>query len=78
MLFTDFVNFTGKSETLTDVELVDEIDRNVTAFDSTIENNGLKKIKTIGDAFMAVCGLPNEDHNMQSKQLGRLWKYGIM
>ncbi|MES2778830.1 MAG: adenylate/guanylate cyclase domain-containing protein [Bacteroidota bacterium] len=64
VLFTDFVNFTGLSERMTPTELVQEIHRNFTAFDAIIEKHGLEKIKTIGDAYMAVCGLPNEmpDH----------------
>lgn len=64
VLFTDFVNFTGLSEQMTPKELVLEIHRNFTAFDAIIEKHGLEKIKTIGDAYMAVCGLPNEvnDH----------------
>jgi class 3 adenylate cyclase len=41
--------------------LVAEIHRNFTAFDEIMERNGLEKIKTIGDAYMAVCGLPNVD-----------------
>lgn len=64
VLFTDMVNFTGISEKMSPTELVYEIHRHFTAFDSIIEQYGLEKIKTIGDAYLAVCGLPNEttDH----------------
>ena len=64
VLFTDFVNFTGISEQLSPIDLVAEIHKNFTAFDAIIEKNGLEKIKTIGDAYLAVCGLPieNNDH----------------
>jgi len=64
VLFTDFVNFTGISENLTPRELVEEIHQNFTAFDAIMEKHGIEKIKTIGDAYLAVCGLPNEvaDH----------------
>lgn len=64
VLFTDFVNFTGLSEQMSPTELVTEIHKNFTAFDAIIEKHGLEKIKTIGDAYLAVCGLPDEkqDH----------------
>ncbi|MDZ4668765.1 MAG: adenylate/guanylate cyclase domain-containing protein, partial [bacterium] len=64
VIFTDFVNFTGISETMSPTELVAEIHKYFTAFDAIIESNGLEKIKTIGDAYLAVCGLPVEtkDH----------------
>lgn len=64
VLFTDFVNFTGLSEQMSPTELVQEIHQNFTAFDAISEKHGLEKIKTIGDAYLAVCGLPNEtaDH----------------
>ena len=64
VLFTDFVNFTGISEQMSPTELVAEIHKNFTAFDDIIEKHGLEKIKTIGDAYMAVCGLPiaSADH----------------
>jgi len=64
VLFTDFVNFTGVSETMSPQELVAEINYCFKTFDEIIERNGLEKIKTIGDAYLAVCGLPNElsDH----------------
>jgi class 3 adenylate cyclase len=64
VLFTDFVNFTGLSEQMSPTELVQEIHKNFTAFDAIMEKHGIEKIKTIGDAYLAVCGLPNEveDH----------------
>lgn len=64
VLFTDFVNFTGVSMDMSPKELVEEINRNFTAFDAIMDEYGLEKIKTIGDAYLAVCGLPNEteDH----------------
>ncbi len=69
VLFTDFVNFTGISEQLSPKDLVAEIHKNFTAFDAIIERNGLEKIKTIGDAYLAVCGLPNEDTQHAKKVL---------
>ncbi len=69
VLFTDFVNFTGISEQLSPTELVQEIHKNFTAFDSIIEKHGLEKIKTIGDAYLAVCGLPNEINNHAERVL---------
>lgn len=64
VLFSDFVNFTGISEQMSPTELVQEIHKNFTAFDAIMEKHGVEKIKTIGDAYLAVAGLPNEqpDH----------------
>lgn len=64
VLFTDFTNFTNHSEQMSPTELVNEVHHRFTAFDAIIEKYGLEKIKTIGNAYLAVCGLPNEssDH----------------
>ncbi len=64
ILFTDFVHFTQTAEKLSPEKLVQELHECFTAFDNIIERNGLEKIKTIGDAYLAVCGLPvsNPDH----------------
>lgn len=64
VLFTDFENFTGISAQMSPTEIVVEIHKNFTAFDHITSRHGLEKIKTIGDAYMAVCGLPaeREDH----------------
>lgn len=61
VLFTDFVDFTGTAEKLSPQALVAELNECFTAFDAIIERNNLEKIKTIGDAYMAVCGLPLAD-----------------
>lgn len=68
VLFTDFVGFTKISEDLTPTQLVAEIHEKFTAIDRIIEEEGLEKIKTIGDAYLAVCGLPveNPDHALKS------------
>ncbi|QTN39873.1 adenylate/guanylate cyclase domain-containing protein [Cryomorphaceae bacterium] len=58
ILFADFVGFTKLSEKLSPDELVSEIDSYFRAFDDICKNFGLEKIKTIGDAYLAVGGMP--------------------
>ncbi len=58
VLFSDFVGFTRVAESLSPEELVPEIDRYFRAFDEIVYRNGLEKIKTIGDAYVAVSGMP--------------------
>ncbi len=64
VLFTDFVDFTKIGEGMRPEDLVQELHECFSAFDAIIERNGLEKIKTTGDAYMAVCGMPaaNEHH----------------
>ncbi len=57
VLFTDFKGFTSYAENLSPEKLVKTIDHYFTEFDSIVEKYGLEKIKTIGDAYMAVGGL---------------------
>lgn len=68
ILFTDFVNFTQSSERIDPKHLIAALHRYFLAFDSIIEKHGLEKIKTIGDAYMAVSGLPNinPDHAIRA------------
>jgi class 3 adenylate cyclase/CHASE1-domain containing sensor protein len=58
ILFTDFTDFTKTTAKLSPRELVTEINACFGAFDAIITKYGLEKIKTIGDAYMAVGGLP--------------------
>ena len=58
ILFADIVNFTEASARLTPAQLVDTLNRVFTAFDRLSARHGAEKIKTIGDAYMAVVGVP--------------------
>ncbi|NET46833.1 adenylate/guanylate cyclase domain-containing protein [Okeania sp. SIO2B3] len=64
VLFADLVGFTKISANLSPAELVELLNRIFSAFDELAEKYGLEKIKTIGDAYMIVGGLPvpKEDH----------------
>jgi adenylate cyclase len=58
VLFADLVDFTPRSRDTTPERVVRVLDELFTAFDRLAERHGLEKIKTIGDAYMAVGGLP--------------------
>ncbi|WP_243471952.1 adenylate/guanylate cyclase domain-containing protein [Winogradskyella sp. MH6] len=68
VLFTDFKGFTSYAENLSPEKLVKTIDHYFTEFDSIVEKYGLEKIKTIGDAYMAVGGL-SFDEKDQAKEM---------
>ena len=59
ILFSDFKGFTAISEKLTAAQLVEELNACFQAFDHIITARGIEKIKTIGDAYMCVGGLPD-------------------
>jgi class 3 adenylate cyclase len=61
VLFTDFKGFTTVSEHLSPQQLVDELHTCFSGFDGIIGKYGIEKIKTVGDAYLAVCGLPVSD-----------------
>lgn len=63
VLFSDFKNFSAIAESLTPERLVHELDFYFKTFDDIIGKYKLEKIKTIGDAYMVVAGLPEEDPN---------------
>jgi adenylate cyclase len=58
VLFADIVEFTKLSAGLSPEELVAMLNEVFTDFDRIADARGLEKIKTIGDAYMAVAGLP--------------------
>lgn len=64
VLFTDFEGFSQIAEEMNAVDLVSEIDYCFKEFDRIIQKHNIEKIKTIGDAYMAVGGLPvtNKTH----------------
>lgn len=68
VLFTDFKEFSRIAEVLSAQELVADLNECFIAFDRIIEEHGLEKIKTIGDAYMCACGIPTEstDHPIRT------------
>jgi PAS domain S-box-containing protein len=64
ILFADIVDFTGFSAQISPTELVDLLNQIFSTFDYLAEWHRVEKIKTIGDAYMVVAGVPTpkEDH----------------
>lgn len=64
IMFADIVNFTPLASVLSPRKLVNLLNEIFTEFDRLCEARGLEKIKTIGDAYMVVAGLPavRDDH----------------
>jgi guanylate cyclase len=64
VLFADIVGFTPLSASLTPKEVVTLLNSLFTAFDRLVDDSGLEKIKTIGDAYMVAAGVPvpRDDH----------------
>ncbi|MBP0018726.1 MAG: PAS domain S-box protein [Cyanobacteria bacterium SBLK] len=64
VLFADLVGFTEMSAKLSPIEVVEQLNAIFSEFDRLTECYQLEKIKTIGDAYMVVGGLPEvrEDH----------------
>jgi len=66
ILFADLVGFTHYSSSILPEELVSRLDEIFLRFDDLSDHYGLEKIKTIGDAYMVVGGLPEpkSDHTL--------------
>lgn len=64
VMFSDFVGFSRVAASREPEELVAMLDRTFVAFDEITSRHGLEKIKTIGDAYMCVSGVPeaHSDH----------------
>ncbi|MDD4996658.1 MAG: adenylate/guanylate cyclase domain-containing protein, partial [Syntrophales bacterium] len=58
VLFADLVGFTELSTRMAAAELIGSLNEIFTIFDELAERHGLEKIKTVGDSYMAVGGLP--------------------
>jgi class 3 adenylate cyclase len=56
--FADLVGFTAMSSDMPPQEVVTLLNGLFTRFDEAAHQLGIEKIKTVGDAYMAVCGMP--------------------
>jgi predicted ATPase/serine/threonine protein kinase/class 3 adenylate cyclase len=70
VLFSDFVGFTEMSTRLTPEELISELNEMFSAFDGIVTGNHCERIKTIGDAYLCVSGMP-EPHPMHATNVVR-------
>lgn len=59
VLFADLVNFTQLANHISPQELVELLNQIFSAFDDLVEHYGLEKVKTVGDEYMAVSGMPS-------------------
>ncbi|MET0896913.1 MAG: adenylate/guanylate cyclase domain-containing protein [Mycobacterium sp.] len=64
ILFADMAGFTERASDTPPCDLVAFLDRVYTALDVLVERHGLEKIKTSGDSYMVVSGVPRQraDH----------------
>jgi class 3 adenylate cyclase len=60
ILFTDFKGFTELVASITEITLVNELNDIFGRFDEIVVEAGVEKIETIGDAYVAACGLEEE------------------
>jgi class 3 adenylate cyclase len=72
VLFADIVGFTSISATREPTEIIVLLNGLFTKFDVAAERHGIEKIKTIGDAYMAVSGIiaSHPDHVKQMVEMG--------
>lgn len=72
VLFADIVGFTPMAAGLSPAEVIVLLGDLFTRFDDLVAATGLEKIKTIGDSYLAVGGLPEplEDHAKRAIDLG--------
>lgn len=59
VMFCDIVNFTEASAKMPPENLVEFLNEVFSVFDHLADQHGCEKIKTVGDAYMAVCGAPS-------------------
>jgi class 3 adenylate cyclase len=72
VLFADIVGFTPLAANTPADQLLAVLDDVFSRFDALADTHGLEKIKTIGDAYMTVCGVPDarDDHADRTVAMG--------
>ncbi|WP_294427851.1 adenylate/guanylate cyclase domain-containing protein [uncultured Treponema sp.] len=69
VLFTDIVGFTKMSDGMSAEAVVTMLNKMISKFDERAKREGIEKIKTIGDAYMAATGLTEEKNNDGAKKM---------
>jgi len=67
IMFSDFKGFTNIVASIPTKKLVEELNEIFSRFDDIVESEGVEKIQTVGDGYLAACGLPREidDHALR-------------
>ncbi|MEZ4948743.1 MAG: adenylate/guanylate cyclase domain-containing protein [Saprospiraceae bacterium] len=63
ILFIDIAGFTKLTEKMEPEDLIEELDYYYKVFDTIFSKHGVEKIKTIGDAYLAVAGINSQEEN---------------
>jgi adenylate cyclase len=63
VILIDFTDFTRLVETMEPASVIDQLDQHFTKFDDIMANHRLEKLKTIGDAYLAVGGVPEPNRS---------------
>ncbi|QSH41853.1 adenylate/guanylate cyclase domain-containing protein [Lentisphaerota bacterium ZTH] len=61
VFFSDIVDFTRLTSTIDPADVINELSDIFTEFDKIFSNNHCERIKTIGDAYLSVSGMPTAD-----------------
>ena len=69
VIFMDIVGFTPISQALSAEVIVNTLNTLYSKFDDIAQTFGIEKIKTIGDAYMAACGILDEDCEHKEKMV---------
>lgn len=71
VLFADLVDFTKLSTRISPKELVSLLNEIFSTFDQLADRHGLEKIKTVGDAYLVVGGvpMPRPDHTQAMAEM---------
>lgn len=72
ILFADFVGFGRLAQSLSPSEMIGLLDALFLEFDEAADRFGVEKIKTLGDSYMAACGVPLyvRDHAQRVAEFG--------